>query len=124
MRPFTFGQRLVKADSFRPTSRARQVNVRRRLSLEPLEDRTLLANLALGLGNEPTVAVNPNNPNVVAVAEFRTVLISLNGGQSFPTVVNVAAPNGYSGFGGDASLSFDAQGNLFFGYLAALVVLT
>jgi PKD repeat protein len=91
-----------------------------RPGIEMLEDRTLFnVNLALGLGNEPTVAVDPNNPNVVAVAEFRTVLLSTDGGQTFPTTVNVAAPNGYTGFGGDASLSFDGQGNLYFGYLAS-----
>src|ERR671930_2554134 len=79
-----------------------------RPTLTQLEDRTVPAvDLALGLtGNEPTIAVDPSNNNIVAAARFRTVLISTDGGQTFPTTVNVAAPNGYTGSGGDASLTF------------------
>ncbi len=91
------------------------------LFLEPLEERTLLAvDLAVGFNsNEPDVAVDPNNSNVVAVAQFRTVKISFDRGATFPITTTVNAPNGYAGAGGDPSLSFDSQDRLYFSYLAS-----
>ncbi len=88
-----------------------------------LEDRILLSaggteQLTNLFGFESDVAVDPNNPLIVATSQFRTVAISTDGGQTFPTIVNVPPPNGYAGGGGDPTLSFDTQGNLYFGYLA------
>ncbi len=98
-----------------------RAQVRSELSLEPLEVRCLLAaDLTTGLnGNEPTVVVDPNDSNIVAVAQFRTVRISFDRGATFPVSVTVSAPNGYAGGGGDPSLSFDSQDRLYFSYLAA-----
>jgi hypothetical protein len=75
-------------------------------------------------GNEPTTAaVNPLSPNIVAVARGLTVAISTDFGVTFPTTV--AAPTNPPVYGtiatwgacGDASLTFDSQGRLFFAYL-------
>jgi hypothetical protein len=76
------------------------------------------------LGNEPTTAaVNPLSPNVIAVARGLTVAISSDFGVTFPTTVT-ATTNvpvygtiaSWSGCG-DASVTFDSQGRLFFSYL-------
>jgi len=64
---------------------------------------------------EPTIAVDPNDPRVVAVAQFVTIVVSFDGGVTFP--VNVSAP-GVSP-GGDPSLAFDSQGRLFITYLCS-----
>ena len=70
-------------------------------------------------GFESDVAVDPNNPLIVATSQFQTVLISRDGGRTFPTTVNLNAPAPYVNTrGGDPTLSFDSQGNLFFGYLS------
>ena len=75
-------------------------------------------------GNEPTTAaVNPLSPNVIAVARGLTVAISTDFGVTFPTTIN-ATTNvpvygtiaSWSGCG-DASVTFDSQGRLFFSYL-------
>lgn len=75
-------------------------------------------------GNEPTTAaVNPLSPNVIAVARGLTVAISTDFGVTFPTTV--AAPSNPPVYGtiaswsgcGDASVTFDSQGRLFFSYL-------
>ena len=76
------------------------------------------------LGNEPTsAAVNPLSPNVIAVARGLTVAISSDFGVTFPTTFS-ATTNApvygtiatWSGCG-DASVTFDSQGRLFFSYL-------
>ncbi len=118
-----FGLRRA-ARSWGRIGRANAVGKGRGFRVEPLEDRRLLAaggneQLTGLLGFETAVAVDPNNPSVVAVAQFRTVSISRDGGLTFPTTVNVNAPNGYAGSGGDPTLSFDSSGNLYFGYLAS-----
>lgn len=112
--------RWLSSDS-RRTSPLRR---KRPIQVEPLEDRRLLAaggneQLTGLFGFEPAVAVDPNNPDVVAVAQFRTVNISRDGGLTFPTSVTVTAPNGYAGGGGDPTLSFDNDGLLYYGYLAS-----
>ncbi len=94
------------------------------LAVEPLEQRRMLSaggreQLTNLLGFESDVAVDPNDPMIVATSQFQTVLISRDGGLTFPTTVNVNAPAPYiNTFGGDPTLSFDSQGNLFFGYLS------
>lgn len=70
-------------------------------------------------GNEPSIAEDPTNPRNLAVAQFTTVSFSTDGGATFPNTVTAPTPPGYNfGFGGDPSLAFDSQGNLFFSYLA------
>ncbi|HET7696707.1 MAG TPA: Ig-like domain-containing protein [Vicinamibacterales bacterium] len=75
-------------------------------------------------GNEPTsAAVNPLSPNIIAVARGLSVAISTDFGVTFPTTVT-ATTNvpvygtiaSWSGCG-DASVTFDSQGRLFFSYL-------
>src|SRR5262249_29149225 len=98
----------------------RPEKARGRPAVERLEDRALPTTnfpLAALAGFEPTVAVDPNHTNVVAVAQYRTVLISNDRGRTFPITVTIDAPLGYTG-GGDPSLSFDAQGDLCYGYMA------
>jgi hypothetical protein len=87
-------------------------------------DPTPGANLATGLvGNEPTIAVNPLNPNNIVIAQFnkgvQTLTISLDGGSTFPIQRNAVLPAGQTGFNGDDALAFDAQGRLFWTYLTA-----
>jgi hypothetical protein len=76
--------------------------------------------VAVGLGgNEPTTgAVNPLNPQNVAVARC-SLRLSTDFGRTFPTVVNPVFPAGYNGtgFGCDDVLTFDSQGRLFWTYL-------
>lgn len=75
---------------------------------------------------EPTIAVDPNSPNIVAVAQGSTVNISFDSGTSFTQSlgVSVPAPNpsgpGWC-LGGDPSLAFDSQGRLFMTYLGRVV---
>lgn len=117
----SMGAKFTQSRTSRSARRERAPR-RTRLDVEALESRNLLnaefSLPALGTSYEPTVAVNPNNPNVVAVARFRTVVISRDGGQTFPEQVVVNAPNGYAGGGGDPSLAFNNQGDLYFSYLA------
>ena len=78
-----------------------------------------------GLNNqfEPTVAaVNPLNPHNVAVASATELSLSTDFGTTFPTTVLAAVPPGLTGntnLNGDDSLAFDAQGRLFWSYLAS-----
>src|SRR5262245_45762318 len=81
------------------------------------------ANVNVGLvGNEPIVAVNPLNPNNVAVAQFnngsQTLKLSLDGGATFPISRNGVLVPGQTFFQGDDSLAFDAAGRLFWSYLS------
>lgn len=48
--------------------------------------------LSLGMSWEPTVTVDPNNPQIVAVAQSRTVQISLDGGTMFNQVISGSTP--------------------------------
>src|SRR5215469_10196408 len=67
-------------------------------------------------GNEPSIAVNPNNPQqVVAAFQPATVAYSADGGQTF-AVADLPLIEGWRG-GGDVSVAFDNKGNA---YLATL----
>src|SRR6516165_1611387 len=87
-----------------------------RPQLEPLETRVLLSDVPLGGSNEPYIAVNPTNSLNVVVSDVNTLLLSTDGGATFPTVVNSTAVASFRG-GGDDSLAFDSQGHLFWCYL-------
>ena len=98
----------------------------KRLFLEPLEDRRLLAadldtNLTIF---EPHVAVSPTNPAVIAASQFNQIVLSTNFGQTFGAPINATLPAALAaanyGFGGDSVLAFNAQGALFWSYLAVL----
>jgi hypothetical protein len=77
------------------------------------------ANVELNFGNnEPNIAVDPHNPLHVAAATYLGVRVSTDGGVTFQSQVNVAAPSGYNtGSGGDSSLAYDSQGRLFWAFL-------
>lgn len=63
-------------------------------------------------GNEPSIAVNPNDPNqVVAVFQPATVAYSGDGGKSFSTA-DLPPVEGWRG-GGDVSVTFDSKGHAY-----------
>jgi len=72
--------------------------------------------LCLGLAWEPTIAVDPADPLVIAVAQGVTVLCSFDGGASFTQTLTAMVPSMFC-VGGDPSLGFDSQGRLFLTYL-------
>ena len=116
----------AQAPTFAETLRSGDVDERWRINPpEPVDQlsqeiRTASpgADTCLAMGWEPTVAVDPNNPMIVAAAQFSTVQISLDGGDSFTQTLNATAPMGFDA-GGDPSLAFDSRGRLFFTYLCA-----
>jgi len=76
-------------------------------------------NINLGMGNnEPIIAVDPNNPQRIAVATYLGIRVSTDGGVTFQPRVTVTAPSGFStASGGDSSLGYDSQGRLFWTFL-------
>ena len=63
-------------------------------------------------GNEPSIAVNPNNANqVVAVFQPATVAYSEDGGKTF-SIVDLPPVEGWRG-GGDVSVTFDSKGHAY-----------
>lgn len=63
-------------------------------------------------GNEPSIAVNPNNPaQVVAAFQPATVAYSTDGAQTF-TTAELAGIEGWRG-GGDVSVAFDNKGRAY-----------
>jgi hypothetical protein len=70
----------------------------------------------LGGTNEPTVAVNPQRPNNIAVASLFELRVSTDNGATFSAPIPAQVPVGYR-LGGDPSLAFDSQGRLFWTYL-------
>lgn len=73
------------------------------------------ADTSLCMSWEPTIAVDPNNPRTVAVSQFNAILVSFDGGDTFPVTVSAPGAN----LGGDPSLAFDDQGQLFLTYLCS-----
>jgi len=72
--------------------------------------------LPLGGTNEPTIAINPLDPDNIAYASLFELRISTDGGASFgPAVLPTVPPTHL--VCGDPSLSFDSQGRLFWTYL-------
>ena len=86
-------------------------------SLPPAPHRhTVVLSPANIHGNEPSIAVNPNNPNQVAAAfQPATIAYSTDGAQTF-ALADLPAIEGWRG-GGDVSVAFDNKGNV---YLATL----
>src|SRR5438270_10074215 len=63
-------------------------------------------------GNEPSIAINPNNPNqVVAVFQPATVAYSTDGSQTFLTA-DLLPIEGWRA-GGDVSITFDNKGHTY-----------
>jgi hypothetical protein len=63
-------------------------------------------------GNEPSIAVNPNNPQqIVAAYQPATVVYSQDGGKTFATA-DLPAIEGWRG-GGDVSVAFDSNGHAY-----------
>ncbi|MDM7913931.1 MAG: FlgD immunoglobulin-like domain containing protein [Candidatus Eisenbacteria bacterium] len=70
--------------------------------------------------NETAVVVNPADPSNVAYASLWELRVSIDGGQTFqPPVASSIPPTHYAV--GDPSLAFDADGRLYWTYLASLV---
>ena len=68
--------------------------------------------------NEPTIAVDPNNPLHIAAATYLGIRVSTDGGLTFQPGVYVAAPAGFAtDRGGDSSIGYDSQGRLFWTFL-------
>jgi len=88
------------------------------LPAEPPIGLAPTADTCLGMSWEPTIAVDPNNPMIVAASQFLTIQVSFDGGNSFTQVINANVPAGFTG-GGDPSLAFDSQGRLFITYLGS-----
>jgi len=71
---------------------------------------------ANGRANEPSIAVNPNNPSqVVATFQPATVAYSTDGAQTF-TTAELPPIEGWRG-GGDVSAAFDNKGHVYLGTL-------
>jgi hypothetical protein len=67
-------------------------------------------------GSEPSIAVNPNNPNqVVAAFQPATIAYSTDGGQTFATA-DLPPVEGWR-IGGDVSVTFDDKGCAYLGSL-------
>src|SRR5215469_16381479 len=67
-------------------------------------------------GNEPSISVNPNNPNqIVAAFQPATIAYSTDGAQSFGTA-DLPPVEGWRG-GGDVSVTFDDKGHAYLGSL-------
>lgn len=86
-------------------------------SLAPAPQRRVVTLSPAGVhGNEPSIAVNPNNPDqVVAAFQPATIAYSTDRAQTF-ALSDIPAVDGWRG-GGDVSVTFDNKGNL---YLATL----
>ncbi len=70
----------------------------------------------LGGTNEPTITIDPNDTDRVAMASLFTSRVSTDGGATWTAETALVVPVGYGG-GGDPSLAYDSQGRLFWSYL-------
>lgn len=81
----------------------------------------------MGATWEPTIAVDPGDPLVVATAQFTTIQISFDGGTTFPQTITANVPGATPSdpgwcASGDPSVAFDSQGRLFITYLGLRLV--
>ncbi len=80
--------------------------------------------LPLGGLSQPAIAIDPNNPNRIAVSPSAEVRVSADGGATFSAPTRAIVPPALSSdydphvIGGDTSLAYDSQGRLFWTYLA------
>ena len=72
----------------------------------------------LGGTNEPAIAVNPLDPNNIAMASLFELRVSIDNGATFSPPTPSPVPVTHS-VGGDPSLAFDSQGRLFWTYLGS-----
>jgi HYR domain-containing protein len=78
------------------------------------------ADFELGGTNEPTLVVDPNDPDHVAYASLGELRVSTDGGTTWqPAVSTPFDPATHLGTNGDPSLAYDSQGRLFWTYLAS-----
>ena len=78
--------------------------------------RVVTVSAASAHGNEPSIAVNPNNTSqVVAAFQPATIAYSTDGAQTF-TTAELPPVEGWRG-GGDVSVAFDNKGQAFLGTL-------
>ena len=85
------------------------------------------ADITLGAGFEPVVAVNPGTLGNIAMARLSNARVSTDGGRTWSAEAIATAPAGYGPWPGsdppmpigrNASLVFDSQGRLFWSYAA------
>src|SRR5689334_1396815 len=78
--------------------------------------RVVTVSAASAHGNEPSIAVNPNNTSqVVAAFQPATIAYSTDGAQTF-TTAELPPVEGWRG-GGDVSVAFDNKGRVYLGTL-------
>jgi hypothetical protein len=75
------------------------------------------SDIELGGFNESSVAINPTDPTNVAYASLFEIRVSTDGGTTFRTPVPPIIPFSHSE-AGDPVVAFDAQGRLFWTYIA------
>lgn len=80
-----------------------------------LQARAPGADTNLQMSWEPTIAVDPGNPRIVAAAQFTSLQVSFDGGSTFQPAITAPGVNR----GGDPSVAFDSQGRLFITYLCS-----
>ncbi|MEZ4647973.1 MAG: hypothetical protein R3E97_04160 [Candidatus Eisenbacteria bacterium] len=84
---------------------------------EPRDTDQLLGDVELRGDNESTIAVNPLDPSNLACSSMFQLRVSTNGGRSFTSPEYAQVPITHS-WGGDPVVSFDADGRLYWTYLA------
>ncbi|MFN0241266.1 MAG: hypothetical protein ACKVWV_00055 [Planctomycetota bacterium] len=114
-----------------PTDPAKDFQKTRREAPDPPGQQTAIlspgTDRCMGATWEPTIAVDPNDPLVVATCQFTTIQISFDGGATFPQTITANVPGATPSdpgwcAGGDPSLAFDSQGRLFITYLGTRLV--
>ena len=90
--PAQVGAALQSTKNFSASEPLTPVGEELDLPIGPIVALSPGTDLSLGMRWEPTVTVDPNSPQIVAVAQGRTVQISLDGGSSFSQVISGATP--------------------------------